>query len=174
MSMGRLRLRVGNNFRNCTDLNKKLLKTDQIKATVLSWQLIMNFKVCSFSQTFHIDLLTDEAMFMGWNPPGTKQYLPMKSQDIQCFRSPIDFKILFLNEPFWVSLFILLKTKVFLYSGTYRLHITADGPYHGWTSSTQIKYFLKTESMKSKHWLCCALGNQSQTPFPLKGLSVVC
>ena len=28
MSMGRLRLRVGNNFRNCTDLNEKLLKTD--------------------------------------------------------------------------------------------------------------------------------------------------
>ena len=33
MSMGRLRLRVGNNFWNCRDLNKKLLKTDQIKAT---------------------------------------------------------------------------------------------------------------------------------------------
>ena len=33
MSMGRLRLRVGNNFWNCGDLNKKLLKTDQIKAT---------------------------------------------------------------------------------------------------------------------------------------------
>ena len=40
----------------------------------------MNFKVCSFSQTpwclnlinisRHVDLLTDEAMFMGWNPTG--------------------------------------------------------------------------------------------------------
>ena len=28
MSMGRQRLRVGNNFRNCTDLKEKLLKTD--------------------------------------------------------------------------------------------------------------------------------------------------
>ena len=70
--MGRLRLRLGNNVWNCTDLNKKLLKTDNIKATVLTWQLKMKFKVCSFSQTFNIDLLTDEAMFMGWNPTGTK------------------------------------------------------------------------------------------------------
>ena len=59
MSRGRLRLRAGNKFWNCTDLNKKFLKTDQIKATVLTWQLNMNFKVCSFSQTVHIDLLTD-------------------------------------------------------------------------------------------------------------------
>ena len=44
MSMGGLRERVGNNFGNCTDLNKKFLEKKIIKATVLTWQL----KVYSF------------------------------------------------------------------------------------------------------------------------------
>ena len=70
--MGRLRLRAGKKFWNCTDLNKKLLKTDQIKATVLTWQLNMNLKVFSFSQRVHIDLVTDGCNVHGLVSPWNK------------------------------------------------------------------------------------------------------
>ena len=130
MSMGRLRRRIGNSFWNCTDLNKKLLKTDQIKATVLTWQLNMNFKVWGFSQTFHIDLLTDGCNVHGLESHWNKIVFTHEVTIFSVVGAQLTSKFFSVNDPFWVSLFILLKTKVLLYSGTYRLHITADGPYH--------------------------------------------
>ena len=48
---GPAQLRIGNNFWNCTDLNRKLLKTNN-QSTGLPWQLKINFKVYSeFFQT---------------------------------------------------------------------------------------------------------------------------
>ena len=78
MSMGRLWLRVGKNFRNCTDLKEKLLKTDYqsnsfnmaVANELQSMQLLSDTLAIERSLTFHIDLLTDKAMLMGWNPTG--------------------------------------------------------------------------------------------------------
>ena len=141
MSRGWLRLRVGNSFWNCTDLNKKLVKTDQIKATVLTWQLNMNFKVGGFSQTVHIDLLTD-----GCNVHGLESHLNkiVFTHEVTIFSvvgAQLTSKFFSVNDPFWVSLFILLK----LYSGTYRLHITADRPYQGMDVFDLNKIFLKNK-----------------------------
>ena len=48
---GPAQLRIGNNFWNCTDLNRKLLKTNN-QSTGLPWQSKINFKVYSeFFQT---------------------------------------------------------------------------------------------------------------------------
>ena len=143
MSRGWLRLRVGNSFWNCTDLNKKRLKTDQIKATVLTWQLNMNFKVCGFSQTVHIDLLTDGCNVHGLESHWNKIVFTHEVTIFSVVGAQLTSKFFSVNDPFWVSLFILLKTKVFLYCGTYRLHITADGLYQGMDVFDLNKILLK-------------------------------
>ena len=143
MSRGWLRLRVGNSFWNCTDLIKKRLKTDQIKATVLTWQLNMNFKVCGFSQTVHIDLLTDGCNVHGLESHWNKIVFTHEVTIFSVVGAQLTSKFFSVNDPFWVSLFILLKTKVFLYSGTYRLHITADGLYQGMDVFDLNKILLK-------------------------------
>ena len=55
--------------------------------------------------TLHIDLLTDEAMFMGWNP-WLGNSISLQSYDFCCSRSTIAYKTLFLNDPvfLWVCL----------------------------------------------------------------------
>ena len=146
MSRGWLRLRVGNSFWNCTDLNKKLLKTDQIKATVLTWQLNMNFKVCGFSQTVHIDLLTDGCNVHGLESHWNKIVFTHEVTIFSVVGAQLTSKFFSVNDPFWVSLFILLK----LYSGTYRLHITADGPYQGMDDFDLNKIFLKNKINNNK------------------------
>ena len=132
MSRGWLRLRVGNSFWNCTDLNKRLLKTDQIKATVLTWQLNMNFKVCGFSQTVHIDLLTDGCNVHGLESHWTKIVFTHEVTIFSVVGAQLTSKFFSVNDPFWVSLFILLK-------------LYADGPYQGMDVFDLNKIFLKNK-----------------------------
>ena len=81
------RLRVGDKHWNCKDLTEKLLK-QIIKENVVLWKLKINFTSYSFFQPspwgrgwdglafeyviFHIDLLSNKAMFAGWNLTGTE------------------------------------------------------------------------------------------------------
>ena len=159
MSMGRLRLRVGNNFWNCTDQSKKLLKTDQIKATVLTWRLNMNFKVYSFSQTVQIDFLTDGCNVHGLESPWNKIVFTHTVTIFSVVRAQLISKFFSLTTLFGLACLSSWRRRFFLYCGTYRWHITADGPYQGLDVFDLNKIIVETESVTSKHWLCCALGN---------------
>ena len=55
--------------------------------------------------TLHNDLLTDEAMFMGWNP-WLGNSISLQSYDFCCSRSTIAYKTLFFKDPvfLWVCL----------------------------------------------------------------------
>ena len=81
------RLRVGEKNRNCIDLNGKAFKTDyqrkrcivtvenQLQTIQLLAALVLRTRLSrpgvSIPVIFHINLLTNEAMFTGWNPIGT-------------------------------------------------------------------------------------------------------
>ena len=113
-----------------------------IKATVLTSQLKMNFKLCSFSQTlWRLNLINITFRFACWksNVHGLEsQWKIVFTYKVATFdevAAQLTSK-LFLTTLFWYVCLSSWRRWVFLYSGTYRLQITADGPYHGWTSST--------------------------------------
>ena len=101
-----------------------------IKATVLTWQWKMNFKLCSFSQTlWRLNLINISYRFAYWwsNVHGLKSH----------WKRVFTYKVrsFDVGEPCLGNLvYCLLKTKIFQYSGTHKLHITADRSYHGLTS----------------------------------------
>ena len=82
------RLRVGEKNRNCIDLNEKAFKTDyqrkrcivtvenQLQTIQLLAALALRTRLSRpgvlIPVIFHINLLTNEAMFTGWNPTGTE------------------------------------------------------------------------------------------------------
>ena len=153
-----------------------------IKATVLKWQSKMNFKVCSFSQTLRrLNLINISYRFAYWwsNVHGLesqwKIVFTYKVTTFDAGRSTIDFKTLFLNDPVWPgNLVYPLEDEGF--SIFWYLHVA----YDCWWATSRLdvfdlnKIFLKNRINNIRHCLFCALGNQSQTPFPLKDLGIVC
>ena len=90
-----------------------------IKANVAPWQLNINFKLYSFLQDsvwilvlFHIDLLTNEAVFTGWNPSGTAVYLYMTFGAAEAQLTLTLFPIPWTKpRTLWLRMFILCKEK---------------------------------------------------------------
>ena len=129
------------------DLNEKLLKTDyqskrcpirvehklqtiQLPPEAFALGARLRRPGVWISVIFHMDLLTNEAMFTGWNPSGTAVYLMMKLW----FLVQPEHKWLTLfpipsKKPsiLWLRMFILFKEKIFLYFDTYRLQIAENG-----------------------------------------------
>ena len=136
------RLRVGHKHWNCTDLNEKLLK-QIIKENVVLWQLKFNFKLYS--------LLQPSPWGRGWDVLSFEYQLYLVLICLltkQCLRVgiPLEEKPLKFTIPGsaraqmtlkffpwtklltpWNIMFNFLKTGTFLYNGSYRLQIAADG-----------------------------------------------
>ena len=96
------------NFWNCPDLNKKFLKADYQSKHCTDTEALQRPWRLNLMKIFHINLLTYEAMFTGWNPTRTEASLSIKSR-LWCSKGTIDRKALY-----------------FLHFGTYRLQVTAD------------------------------------------------
>lgn len=137
-------LRVGDKRWNSTDLNEKFLK-EIIKDNVVFWQLKINFNLYSFFQpspwgrgldglAFEHQLylilicsLTKQCLRVGI--PLEQKPLKLYIYDSRFSTSTNDFKSLPWTKlrTHWNIMLIFLKTKTFLYTGSYRLQIAADG-----------------------------------------------
>ena len=107
------------------DINKQLL------LLLLTWQLNMNFKVCSFSQTVQTDLLTDRCNVHGLESHWNKIVFTHEVTIFSVVRAQLISKFFSLTTMFGLAFLSSWRRRFFLYCGTYRLHITADGPYQG-------------------------------------------